>query len=493
MKLLVLQTGIHEGAFLRTSLHVSSYAALTIGRGSYESFVRRHLPYLADARVLHVRAPLRGPRDVFELLAGSGIDVTAIHPDYPIVYIDLRYCVIDGPALNTILEKAHYVEKPVALVRRMPHSEQSIVTAVKTTHRSVVGNAGVERWAGCRGFDDHQVDVTDFTIDMEDAPSVLDLFARNFDVRAFNNIRSEGGYFRKSSTNKAKMAAEHAFLRAVPPEVQPYFPHVGELREEGERASYQVEKVFMFDASKALLNGVFDDRARLAPFLDRLRTYLECCPTREIGVGEFRREMTGLFVDKLTERLEQARKLAAFGRLDDICRIEGFASFEDLTRNLQDAIRREIEGLRDTRVVFSHGDLCLPNILYDPGTTQLKLIDPRGGGENGQAWMPRYYDLAKLSHSFLGLYELLVCARFDLELDENLRVILRHHLPDATTQLLRDEFLRFLTSLDCPPARIRLLEASLFISMIPLHYDSSRRMAAELLQGIRSLRAARGQ
>lgn len=492
MKLLILQTGIHEGAFLRTSLHVSNYAALSIGRETYESFVLHHLPYLAHARLLHVRTPMRGPRDVLERLAENGIDVTAIHPDYPIVYIDLRYCVIDGAAFDTVLQKAHHVEKPVALVRRMPHRDQSIVAALKTTHRSVVSNAGIERWAGCRGFDDHQVDVTEFTIDMEDAPSVLDLFARNFDVRAFNNIRSEGGYFRKSSTNKAKMAAEHAFFRSVPPVVQPFFPHVGELREDGERASYQIEKVFMFDAAKALINGVFSDRARLAPFLDRLQAYLEACPPREIGVAEFRRDMSRLFVDKLTERLEQARKLAAFGRLDDICRLEGFTSFEDLTRKVQDAIRGEIEAMRDTRLVFSHGDLCLPNILYEPSTTQLKLIDPRGGeGENGQAWMPRYYDLAKLSHSFLGLYELLVCARFDLELDENLRIVLRHHLPAATIDLLRDEFLRFLTRLDCPPGRIRLLEASLFISMIPLHYDSSRRMAAELIQGIRSFRAAR--
>lgn len=492
MKLLLLQTGIHEGAFVRTSLHVDSYADLVIGRDSYESFVLRQLPYLADARVLHVATALRGPKDVFERLAHSGIDVTAIHPDYPILYIDLRYCVIDGEALDRILEKAHHVEKPVALVRRMLHREQSTVAAVKTTHRSVVANAGIERWAGCRGFDDHQVDVTDFTIDMEDAPSVLDLFARNFDVRAFNHIRSEGGYFRKSSTNKAKMAAEHRFLRAVPPEVQPYFPHAGEFREEAERASYQVEKVFMFDAGKALINGVFADRARLAPFLDRLRAYLQACPTRAIGAPEFRREMVRLFVDKPGERLEEARKLAAFGRLDDICRLEGFSSFEDLTRQIQDAIRTEIEAMRDTRLVFSHGDLCLPNILYDPNTTQLKLIDPRGGGEAGQAWMPRYYDLAKLSHSFMGLYEVLVCARFDLELDEDLRIVLRHRLPAATIDLLREEFTRFLEELDCPPARVRLLEASLFISMIPLHYDSSRRMAAELLQGIRSFRAALG-
>jgi hypothetical protein len=491
MKLLLLQTGIRPGAFVRTSLHVDSYASLMIGRDSYESFVLRQLPYLADARVLHVASALRGPKDVFDRIAQCGIDVTGIHPDSAIIYLDLRYCVTDGVALDRIIEKAHYVEKVVSMVRRMPHRDHSIVAVVKTTHHSVVANAGIERWAGCRGFDDHQVDVTDFTIDMEDAASALDLFARSLDVRVFNHIRSEGRYFRKSSTDKAKMAAEHRFLRAVPPEVQPYFPHVGEFREEGERASYQVERVFMFDAGKMLINGVFAARATLAPFLDRLRAYLHACPTREIGAAEFHREMLRLFVDKLGERLEQTRKLTVFGRLDEICRLESFSSFEDLTRQVQNAIRAEIEKMRDTRLVFSHGDLCLPNILYDTNTTQLKLIDPRGCGEDGDAWMPRYYDLAKLSHSFLGLYEVLVCARFDLELDENLRIVLRHRLPGGTVDLLRDEFSQFLAQLDCPLARVRLLEASLFISMIPLHYDSSRRMAAELLQGIRSFRAAR--
>jgi hypothetical protein len=60
------------------------------------------------------------------------------------------------------------------------------------------------------------------------------------------------------------------------------------------------------------------------------------------------------------------------------------------------------------------GDLCCSNILYDPGTSLIKFIDPHGEFfEEGYYGEPRY-DLAKLLHSFHGGYDFLLHEMYQL-------------------------------------------------------------------------------
>ncbi|MDF4350792.1 capsular biosynthesis protein, partial [Vibrio parahaemolyticus] len=65
-----------------------------------------------------------------------------------------------------------------------------------------------------------------------------------------------------------------------------------------------------------------------------------------------------------------------------------------------------------------HGDLCFSNILYDFRAKKIKVIDPRGITPEGvkTIYGDLKYDLAKLSHSILGLYDYIIAGYFSVDI-----------------------------------------------------------------------------
>jgi dTDP-glucose pyrophosphorylase len=134
-----------------------------------------------------------------------------------------------------------------------------------------------------------------------------------------------------------------------------------------------------------------------------------------------------------------------------------------------------------------HGDLCLSNILYDLRSRVIKLLDPRGSfGDSGIYGDPRY-DLAKLHHSVIGGYDLLVNDLFDVSVQAavlHLTLRQRHNHRaiaeqfDAVFFAKGDERLR---------TDITLISGLLFASMIPLHADMPRRQLAMMARSLQLL------
>lgn len=144
------------------------------------------------------------------------------------------------------------------------------------------------------------------------------------------------------------------------------------------------------------------------------------------------------------------------------------------------------EGLMNQQT-FSviHGDLCLPNILYDPRNEILKLIDPRGEfGEFTIYGDPRY-DIGKLRHSFVGHYEHLIYDHFTATASPS-DCRIEYEIETTDAQDHREQ--RFDTVLksqtDFSLRQIELIEALLYLSMVPLHSDSHKRQVCMLGQGI---------
>ncbi len=127
--------------------------------------------------------------------------------------------------------------------------------------------------------------------------------------------------------------------------------------------------------------------------------------------------------------------------------------------------------------MIGHGDPCFSNILYSKTNQFLKLVDPRGASSEDDLYTDPYYDVAKLSHSVLGNYDFINHGKFDIEIGETLGLRLQLEEPAAA-----------LDGADCSstgstspasiPTLTRLCEASLFISMLPLHIDRPRNVLA---------------
>lgn len=319
---------------------------------------------------------------------------------------------------------------------------------------------------------------------LSDTSTVLWLFSGGFSLRHFNNIQpGRQGFFLKRSADQVKMKAEYSFYTSLPSGMRPYFPQVGDYIETKDGAGYEIEIVPMLDAAKSFLNGVFARKQHCRCLMAALESYFKASPSLKVSVQEHRRQLRELFVEKTVHRLEMLHRLDRVKKLDDLCRLNGFESLNDFARLYMDKVEQELAGVQDDMLFFSHGDLFFSNILFDPVKETIKLIDPKGSDGPTASYRPLLYDLAKLSHSFLGDYDLMVYNLVDVVVQPGIALGLRSHAP-AGAEFLRELFKEFLRKMNVSAERVRLYEGTLFISMLPLHSDEPLRMCRQLVQAM---------
>jgi hypothetical protein len=133
-----------------------------------------------------------------------------------------------------------------------------------------------------------------------------------------------------------------------------------------------------------------------------------------------------------------------------------------------------------------HGDLCLSNILFDSRAGSIKVIDPRGISQSGEVtlWGDQKYDLAKLSHSVVGLYDYIIAGRYRIESKagdgDEIVFDLDGRLHIVQQIFLKTELIPGLSSGNITP-----LTVLLFLSMLPLHADRPDRQNAMLVNALR--------
>jgi aminoglycoside phosphotransferase (APT) family kinase protein len=136
------------------------------------------------------------------------------------------------------------------------------------------------------------------------------------------------------------------------------------------------------------------------------------------------------------------------------------------------------------RPAVVHGDLCFSNILYDPQTGLVKFIDPRGVFfEEGCYGAPRY-DLAKLLHSFHGGYDHIMQEMYELVPCGDAAYRLRFFQSSGTPAVVSRLAARLKERADVGMDELLLLEALLFLSMLPLHKEDANRQKALYLRGL---------
>lgn len=199
-----------------------------------------------------------------------------------------------------------------------------------------------------------------------------------------------------------------------------------------------------------------------------------------------------MYVDKTNRRLERLRQNTQFQPFfeSDTIQINGehYPSIDAVLANLHKIVTKfELLDKEDLSII--HGDLCLPNIFYDPRNGIIKLVDPRGDFGGFTIYGDRRYDLAKLRHSFVGHYEHLIYNQFRAQADlETPSLSYEVFTTDAQTERERrfDTLLKNQTneSLDS----IMLIEALLFLSMVPLHNDDFDRQVCMLAKGLEKIK-----
>ena len=258
--------------------------------------------------------------------------------------------------------------------------------------------------------------------------------------RYFNQIADLGYTLAKKSDNIEKIKSEYNFYYLLPDYLKMYFVQPFNLSEDEGAATYEMEKIPVLNAAQQLISGQMTKES-FDWFLAR--------------VSDFQAK-AGLLESTEEEVLEQAKYLViekTEARLKDL-------DYKEQLERLKAAYDKYLPERTTWNLALSHGDLCLSNILWIPETKMIKLIDPRGANTTDDLFLDEYYDLAKLSHSIFSNYEVMVYGMGEV--------------PDFAGPGLK-EYLEFRgVSLNL----LKVYEAALFLSMIPLHSDSPARMEA---------------
>lgn len=313
---------------------------------------------------------------------------------------------------------------------------------------------------------------------------VLSLTSK-YDARYFNNLISDADIVTKSSANIEKLRAEFRFWQLLPDAMKIWFVMPFDFQEDGKRASYRMERLYLPNLAIKFVHGAMDGE-EFESFLQRYFRFLGTRASRPVSREAYAVRAEQLYVSKTRDRLDALKADPRFAPVAAL--IQSGTEYGDVDAAFERfcGIYRRVTTKCKPMLceVIGHGDACLSNILFDRATKTLKFIDPKGALTEPDLWTDPYYDLCKLTHSVLGLYDFFNSGLYELTLDESLHFKLDVPFDNAAQAAALKNHMA-VGGFDL--AMTRVGEAALFLSMLPLHIDNPHKVLGFFLNAMRIL------
>lgn len=292
--------------------------------------------------------------------------------------------------------------------------------------------------------------------------------------RAFNSIQISRSELWKSGTPQQKIKAESSWFKQLPTELRIFTPqYLGEKIIDN-AFFYGLEYLYYLPLNELFVHGrnkiqfwenIYE---KLVDVLSQMRSvHLE--PSEKTKVSH---DSPPLYKDKTLRRIDEFK-----------AHYSEYQRFIWNHLNIDDVARICIEKSVDMPIIPSviHGDFCFSNILFSSRTQQIKLIDPRGINFKGEMTIfgDAKYDVAKLLHSSVGFYDLIIAKQYSISTD-GLSIQFPSKYHDFAEFTLGRQFIN-----EPLPINLMPIVVLLFISMLPLHQDRTDRQTAFLLNAKR--------
>ncbi|EGJ4436634.1 capsular biosynthesis protein [Campylobacter upsaliensis] len=283
--------------------------------------------------------------------------------------------------------------------------------------------------------------------------------------RSFNEVQISQNYIVKNSSWTEKIKAEKAWFENLPPTLLIYTPKYFT-----QKSGYALEYLYHNTLSELFVFGSLPDFIWRKIFLS-IKDFLNICDT-------FKSE------DKLNFNYQEKTlsRLKEFAKQRNIDLDKPFILNHTPQPSLNELIKQTSEFLpRVKEFSLIHGDFCFSNIMYDFRGSLIKTYDPRGLDFDGKISIfgDKNYDLAKLTHSVLGLYDFIIAGFYECELkDYNLSFKLEINENIIAIQNAFKEIFKI-------DKALMTLTLHLFLSMLPLHNDDAKRQNAFLANAYR--------
>lgn len=294
--------------------------------------------------------------------------------------------------------------------------------------------------------------------------------------RVFNNLAIDAYTVNKYSDDHIKMQAEANWFKNIPSRLKKYTPNLIAVHE-GEKVGYELDYLYLNTLAELYVFGQND------PFVwnnifRSCELFIEDClfVTDENNLVSLKQNYRQSLLNKTTERLQ------FFSKQINISTELGWQFNHQPVPSLMAIAKDTAKWITEEgRVGYVHGDFCFSNILFDFRKQMIKVIDPRGIDfeKNITTYGDLRYDIAKLSHSVIGLYDYIIAGRFSLEIELEKQSISLDIYSNNIVQAIQAAFLkRNFIGIEIASKQNFALMIHLFLSMLPLHVDNKKRQFA---------------
>ncbi len=311
--------------------------------------------------------------------------------------------------------------------------------------------------------------------------------------RFFNNLeynKKEDSLI-KHSTDCFKLENEYKYYKSLPRHLARYFPHILEFDSEKNKPFSKLEMEYLPFPSLSELFLFWslgqNSWIRIIKSIDRVYSeFYEQKKSSQIA------SVTWLYTEKISNRFEEIKLISEganhwllYEVLNKGIVLNGQIKCPSLNSTILDILPYLIQFEHSRPLYFGHGDLCFNNIILDPSSGSLKLIDPKAFYEQSSkkiGLIDPAYDLAKLNHSFFGLYDCIVNNMYSLKKRPD-GIDLSIFIPSNYNFIL-ETFRKIILADRIDIDMIRIITASLFLSMLPLHKEDLDRTSVLAIVGI---------
>tara|TARA_B110000211_G_scaffold77303_1_gene90630 strand:- start:4992 stop:6551 length:1560 start_codon:yes stop_codon:yes gene_type:complete len=288
--------------------------------------------------------------------------------------------------------------------------------------------------------------------------------------REFNDLVITPTQVIKTSQQKEKMIGEANWFKTLPGELRIFTPQfLGEISDSA-RVGYKIEYLYNLPLNELYVFSVLTDKT--------WKRILESCLS---FVKKCRAFENDIYFD-LTDFLEKKTisRLKVFLKSNELSLTDSWSFNSEKPISIQ-GILDEVKNTLPKGDLCSvmHGDFCFSNIIYDFKSTRVKVIDPRGidNEKNVTILGSSFYDLAKVSHSVVGLYDYIISENYKLTIIDN-NIDFYIYTSDEK-EALQSWFLNKIESeFHLSKVENLSMQIHLFLSMLPLHSDDPLRQKA---------------
>lgn len=305
-------------------------------------------------------------------------------------------------------------------------------------------------------------------------------------ARSFNSIEidEQRGILKKRSENKEKLVNEIRWYLRIPNKLQYLLPRVYDYSLDLTAPYVSMEYYGYHTLHESLVFGDLPLVKWQAIFQKLLFAINDMGKFTVTGErNQFEAALRDIYLQKTFDRLDMMRNEPDFHSFfEKTITINGkeYRSLNEYIKMLPQLIEKLVVDTFIGQFNIIHGDLCFANILIEDTYDFIRVIDPRGKFGTFDIYGDARYELAKLMHTLEGKYDFIIEDMFGIDVIGNTIEYHVHKQIDNITNVFLDVFRESIDNIQA----VRLIEATLFLSMIPLHSDYKQRQFAMLATGI---------